>query len=106
MSDNVIRGPWGNDPLEQYDEDEKNAILVHEITVRLTSELFDSLMEEGFDNSEDLVYIKDLALIVQSVKSAIFKMQDRGHPLQIVAEEMLGWTDDGFVDIKPEYTGE
>ncbi len=100
MSDNVIQGPWGKFPVTQkIDADEKNNLLIHALTVELCEPLFDAMCEAGFDNLEEMCYSKDLALIVQAIKSALFKMQGNDHILQDFSENLFEWTPEGFVEI-------
>lgn len=103
MPDNIIHGPWGKSPVNQtedrLDADEANNLMVHALTVDLCETLFEGISEAGFDNLEEMCYSKDLALIVQAIKSAIFKMQGEEHVLQEFSEHLFDWTDEGFVEI-------
>ena len=95
MSDNVIVGPWMPKQDREPDEDEKNNLMVHALTVELTEILFEGLREVGFDNLDEMCYTKDLALVVHALKSCILSLQGRYHPLQKVAENIFEWTPDG-----------
>lgn len=97
MSDNVIKGPWGDKAFKLTNEDHENAEIVDQLTTELSSAVFDTFREAGFDNYEDMCYTKDYALIHAAIKSAIFKLQDRYYPLQEVSEHLFNLEADGSV---------
>lgn len=98
MTDNIIVGSWlksNNPPQTLKDvEDSINQVrLLHvqELVSKLAGDVFDGLSVAGFDNDEDPVYTKDLALIAEGIRSYILKHQNQYHPLQEVAESMFDW---------------
>lgn len=54
----------------------------------------------GFDFPEDEVYLKDLALVLQVLKSILMKHQGLVHPLQQMAEDSFEDHGDGKVVFK------
>jgi hypothetical protein len=103
----VIIGPWVNSvsySAEPYKED-----LLDVLVESLTESLFEWMRDEGFDNLGEMVYTKDLALINESIRSYLMKLQERYHPVQDVSENLFTFKGDMlfiepgiYVDFKDE----
>ena len=100
--DNVIQFPKKNNndkfvpnDLEEIEERMEDLKLVHiqETLLPVLHNLFSSLAVAGFDfgTDEDEVdpYIKDGALVVESLKSMLCKHHGIFHPLTMLAEHMF-----------------
>jgi hypothetical protein len=92
--DNVVVGPWGKELETPQLKKEFETELVDDLSIQLAEELFDSLRYMGFDNLGEEQYAKDLAMIHQSIRSYMMKLQDCYHPVQDFA--------DAFFDIDEE----
>lgn len=51
--------------------------------------LFMGLLQEGFDLSLTEDGVKDSALIIETVKAALFRSMDFKHPLQAIADKLF-----------------
>ena len=93
MGDIVI-GPWGSelDTPPPLVTDEEN--IVDELAYQLAHETFDSLRFMGFNNLGHDEYTKDLAMIHQSIRSYMMKLQERYHPIQDFSEAFFEVDDD------------
>lgn len=94
MSDNVVKGPWPT--VHKPNEEDKQLMktadqLVHD----MSDSLFHNILNAGFDNFDDMCYSKDYALMVNAIRSVIYKLNDQYHPLQDVAEELFIQDEDG-----------
>ena len=54
----------------------------------------------GFDFSDDALYLKDLALVMQSIKSIMLKYHGLHHPMQEAAEKMFDTDAEGIVSLR------
>lgn len=67
--------------------------------------MFDRLAAAGFQPSDDLEFVKDGALIVESIRSFLLKSYSVNHPLQLVAEHFFEQTDDeGNLEVSDKIT--
>jgi hypothetical protein len=89
----VIKGPW----LGNVDPDEQNMVLIQVLVEEMCEAMFIGLREAGFDNCEDMSYTKDLAMIAESLRSYMLRLQDRYHPVQDIADQLFDWDEDGVV---------
>jgi hypothetical protein len=56
--------------------------------------MFDRLAAAGFQPEDEIEFIKDGALIVESIRSFLLKIYSVNHPLQLIAEHLFEQTDD------------
>lgn len=66
-----------------------------ELAHDLADALFEGISNSGFDNFDDMCYSKDYALMVSAIRSTIYKLNNRYHPLQDVAEDLFIQHPDG-----------
>jgi hypothetical protein len=102
---NVILGPWTTSAAIVSTQDEQVRNLhVQQIVADLSGDLFDELSYCGFDidNSDELDYTKDIAIIVETIRSFIMKKNGNYHPMQEVADEMFEETESGLLRTLPE----
>jgi len=103
----IIKGPWKGspEPSEMSEEDEealKNGqIAIQALVSSLTCDIVDALAFQGIDNSNNLDYTKDLALIAEAIRSLVLKNLNAWHPIQDICEELFEWTNDGKLLTKP-----
>ena len=92
---NVIIGPWGTAKRQQVSEEAARNLLIQELVANLSGDLFDELSEAGFDvdNSNELEYTKDIAIMAECIRSYLLKQHGAYHPIQDVASEMFEWVD-------------
>jgi hypothetical protein len=94
MSDNVIKGPWPA-IYKPNAEDKEVIALAEDLITEMSSALFEGISNAGFDNFDDMCYSKDYALMVHSIRSAIYKLNGQYHPLQDVADNLFIQYEDG-----------
>ena len=108
-NDNVIMFPTrGNPPppsKEQNDFD-VSMVKIHHVNEALNTiipMLFNNITIAGFDivpdDDEDDENLKDSALIVESVRSILYKHYDIKHPLQEVAENFFIHKETGILTV-------
>lgn len=56
--------------------------------------LFDRLSMAGFQPADEMEFIKDGALVVESIRSFLLKMYETSHPLQMIAMHLFEQVDD------------
>lgn len=62
--------------------------------------LFDKLAAASFQPENELEFMKDGALIVESIRSFLLKLYDVNHPLQLIAEHLFEQIDeDGNLEV-------
>lgn len=110
QSDNVIMFPSkGNPPPTLNMEQNKidiNMVKIHHVNEALNTivpMLFNNITIAGFDivpdeDDEDENF-KDSALVVESIRSILYKYYDIKHPLQDVAEEFFVHKDNGILTV-------
>lgn len=99
-ANNVILGPWNvglPDHARALQHPTVRDIHAQAIVEDVSGELFDHLGDLGFDLdiSSSVDYTKDLAIIVESIRSYIMKRNGRYHPLQEVARDLFEYNEDG-----------
>jgi hypothetical protein len=102
---NVILGPWATSKSINVAQDEQVRTLhVQQIVADISGDLFDELAYLGFDidNSDELDYTKDIAIVVESIRSFIMKLNGNYHPVQELAEDLFEETGDGLLRTLPE----
>lgn len=63
---------------------------VDELTDDLLSEMFLKLNMSGIDiDITEVKYLKDVGLVVESVKSLVFKSMNIDHPIQLAADKLI-----------------
>lgn len=67
---------------------------IQEILEAIVPMLFDKLYLAGFQPEDEMLYIKDGALIVEAIRSFLSKTYDIDHPLQMIAEHLFEQIDD------------
>ena len=105
--DNVIQFPKKNtndkfvpNDLEEIEERMEDLKLVHiqETLLPILHNLFSNLSVAGFDfgveEGEDDPFLKDGALVVESLKAMLCKHHGIDHPLSIIAESLFIPNDD------------
>jgi hypothetical protein len=104
-ANNVIKGPWvGNDPTVAvpllHGVQMVKALHIQETLVTLMPMLFNNIELAGFvwDEQGDKETEKDATLIVEAVKSLLFKYHGMHHPLQTVAEGVFVADADSNID--------
>jgi hypothetical protein len=97
MPDNVIKGPW---PAVYKPNEEDRVIMkaTDEMVTEMADAIFEGISNAGFDNFDDMCYSKDYALMVHSIRSVLYKLNDRYHPLQDVAEHLFVQYGDGSLE--------
>ncbi len=99
-TDNVIpfprkrQSPLGDLTPQSMEEVEDTVDVVRQAHIQQTLEqvipmLFDNLALAGFQPSDELVFLKDGALIVEAARSFLNKIYGMSHPLQIIADNLF-----------------
>lgn len=104
---NIILGPWAKgvpDGVRAMQDEQVRTLYLQEMVGELSGNLFDDIAELGFDidNSDEQDYSKDLALIVEAIRSYIMKQERAYHPMQDVAVKMFDYNDDGKLFTHPK----
>ena len=101
LPENVVRGPWKNKAVKQPDMDmiqvQENLAFADELTQNLMVQMIYTLGENGIDVS-DKRFIRDMALIIECVKSTIHRDMGYKHPLQAFTKTFVD------VTIEPDNT--
>jgi hypothetical protein len=98
--DNVIpfprkrQSPLGEMAPQSMEEVEDTVDVVRQAHIQQTLEqvipmLFDNLALAGFQPSDEMVFLKDGALIVEAARSFLNKVYGMSHPLQIIADNLF-----------------
>jgi hypothetical protein len=98
--DNVIpfprkrQSPLGEMAPQSMEEVEDTVDVVRQAHIQQTLEqvipmLFDNLALAGFQPIDEMVFLKDGALIVEAARSFLNKIYGMSHPLQIIAENLF-----------------
>lgn len=95
MDDNVIVGPWSARLVSQSETDNEVKATVDNLAKEFSDAIFDAISNSGFNNSDDMCYSKDYALLVHAIKSVLYRLDNRYHPLQDVAEHLFTMYTDG-----------
>ena len=98
--DNVIpfprkrQSPLGEMAPQSMEEVEDTVDVVRQAHIQQTLEqvipmLFDNLALAGFQPIDEMVFLKDGALIVEAARSFLNKVYGMSHPLQIIADNLF-----------------
>jgi hypothetical protein len=111
-ANNIIRfpRPFKVDPSilsapQSIEEVEDSVEVIRHVHIQQTLEqivpmLFDNLSLAGFQPSDELLFLKDGALVVEAIRSFMSKLYGMDHPLQIVAENLFEQIDsDGNLEV-------
>jgi hypothetical protein len=84
--------------LEKLREENKKARLDFALGVveEVTTDLFVQLNMVGFDFSDE-IYQKDVVLVTEGIRSAVYKHMGEHHPMQEAAQKMID-IDDGSTE--------
>ena len=99
-TDNVIPFPrrrqsaLGETAPQSMEEVEDTVDIVRQAHIQQTLEqvipmLFDNLALAGFQPIDEMVFLKDGALIVEATRSFLNKVYGTSHPLQLIAENLF-----------------
>lgn len=69
-------------------------IHIQEALEHVVPKLFENLAILGFLPEDETVFIKDGALIVESVRAFLLKLYDMEHPLQLIADSIFVESDE------------
>ena len=103
VANNVILFPRSKSSSSQFpksiEEIEDNIDTVRQAHIQQTLEqvvpmLFDNLALAGFQTADEMVFLKDGALVVEAARSFLNKIYGMTHPLQIIAENLFDKVDD------------
>jgi hypothetical protein len=111
-ANNVIRfpRPFKVDPSimntpQSLEEVEDTVEVIRHVHIQQTLEqivpmLFDNLALAGFQPSDELLFLKDGALVVESLRAFMSKLYGMEHPLQLIAENLFEQVDsDGNLEV-------
>jgi hypothetical protein len=98
--DNVIpfprkrQSPLGEMAPQSMEEVEDTVDVVRQAHIQQTLEqvipmMFDNLALAGFQPIDEMVFLKDGALIVEAARSFLNKVYGMSHPLQIIADNLF-----------------
>ena len=92
-------------PPQSIEEVEETVDVVRQVHIQQALEqvipmLFDNLALAGFQPSDEMHFLKDGALIVESARSFLNKIYDLPHPLQLIADNLFEQVDsDGNLEV-------
>ena len=91
---NVIKGPWkikGKKEVIVPDLDvvalQENIMFADDLTETLLVQMIHTMGENGIDIG-DKAFIRDIAFVVESVKSTIYRDMDLNHPMRGIMETL------------------
>lgn len=102
-ANNVVQGPWGSLPPSA--DDKITAIDVQEKFIQIMGIVMSEMEKLGVDTLDEEGYIKDLALIAEAVRSYLYKLRNKYHPSQDIADQLFYWSD-GQLHMQPSLTVE
>jgi hypothetical protein len=88
-ANNVVQGPWGNLPPSPDDKDAQEK--VQSDFIFLMGVVMNHMESRGIDTLDEEEYIKDLALIAESIRSYLYKVRGKYHPNQDIADNLFYW---------------
>lgn len=99
-TDNVIpfprkrQSPLGDMEPQSIEEVEDTVDVIRQAHIQQTLEqvipmMFDNLALAGFQPIDEMVFLKDGALIVEAARSFLNKVYGMSHPLQIIADNLF-----------------
>lgn len=92
-------------PPQNMEEVEETVDIVRQAHIQQTLEqvipmLFDNLALAGFQPLDEMTFLKDGALIVESARSFLNKIYGMSHPLQLIADNLFEQIDsDGNLEV-------
>lgn len=89
-ANNVVQGPWGS--LPPHPSDETVSMDVYIQYTYLVNRFFDDVQNIGIDIETKDDYIKDMALIAESIRGLLYKVKGKYHPPQDIAEAFFDWS--------------
>jgi hypothetical protein len=90
---------------QSLEEVEDSVEVIRHVHIQQTLEqivpmLFDNLALAGFQPSDELLFLKDGALVVEAIRSFMSKLYGMEHPLQLIAENLFEQIDsDGNLEV-------
>jgi hypothetical protein len=102
---NVVQFPGAkrNTPPQNIEEVKSNLDAVRQVHVEeamslIATVLFDNMAVAGFSfDAEDNESIKDVALLLESLRSLLSKYHNIDHPFQVLSEELFTLQENGTV---------
>ena len=92
LPENVVRGPWKNKTVKQPDIDmiqvQDNLAFIDDLTQELMVSMIHQMGENGIDVSEKS-FIRDMALIIEMIKSTLYRDMGYKHPLQAFTQTFV-----------------
>ena len=92
LPENVVRGPWKNKAVKQPDIDmiqvQDNLAFIDDLTQQLMISMIHQMGENGIDVSEKS-FIRDMALIIEMIKSTLHRDMGYKHPLQAFTQTFV-----------------
>jgi hypothetical protein len=88
------QSPLGDMEPQSMEEVEDTVDVVRQAHIQQTLEqvipmMFDNLALAGFQPIDEMVFLKDGALIVEAARSFLNKVYGMSHPLQLIAENLF-----------------
>ena len=88
----MVRGPWKNKAVKQPDIDmiqvQDNLAFIADLTQELMVSMIHQMSENGIDVSEKS-FIRDMALIIEMIKSTLYRDMGYKHPLQAFTQTFV-----------------
>jgi hypothetical protein len=87
-----------------YEEIENNVNVMKQVHIQESIEnivprIFESLQLLGFQVEDEHLFLKDGALIVESVRAFLYKLYNIEHPLHIIADSLFKESEDEYLEI-------
>ena len=88
----MVRGPWKNKTVKQPDIDmiqvQDNLAFIDDLTQEFMVSMIHQMGENGIDVSEKS-FIRDMALIIEMIKSTLYRDMGYKHPLQAFTQTFV-----------------
>jgi hypothetical protein len=88
-ANNVVQGPWGQ--LPPSPDDKEVSVDIQNKLVQIVNVCMDEMERLGVDTLDEEGYIKDLALVAESIRSYLLKTRNKYHRAQDLAEALFYW---------------
>lgn len=88
-ANNVVQGPWGELPHSPDDKEVSESVQSDFMFIMTT--VMAHMENRGVDTLDEESYIKDLALIAESIRSYLYKAKNKYHPCQDIADNLFFW---------------
>ena len=88
-ANNVVQGPWG--VLPPSPDDKSVSEKVQSDFVFIMSTVMNHMESRGIDTLDEEEYIKDLALVAESIRSYLYKVRNKYHPCQDISDNLFYW---------------